>query len=111
MSKRIRKKLLKTTRNKNKKHNKTVVLARGKLNSIESKISEAVINNDISNEYFTTIINKEKNYRKLKESIRLMKSQRRDTEKINQIKEGNKISIDEVIKHNEIINKGLKSQI
>ena len=40
-----------------------------------------------------------------------MKSQRRDTEKINQIKEGNKISIDEVIKHNEIINKGLKSQI
>ena len=40
---------------------------------------------------------KEKNYRELKESIRLKKSQRRDTEKI---KEGNKIRIDEVIKHN-----------
>ena len=37
------KKFLKTTRNKKKKHNKTVMLARSKLNSIESKISEALI--------------------------------------------------------------------
>ena len=36
-------KLLKTTRNKKKKHNKIVTLARSKLNSIESKISEALI--------------------------------------------------------------------
>ena len=33
--------LLKTTRNKKKKPNKVVMLARSKLNSIESKISEA----------------------------------------------------------------------
>ena len=46
----IVKKLLKTTRNKNKKHNKIVMLARSKLNSIESKISEALINNEISHE-------------------------------------------------------------
>ena len=39
----IIKKLLKTTWNKKKKHNKTVTLARSKLNSIESKISEALI--------------------------------------------------------------------
>ena len=38
----IIKKLLKTTRNKKKKHNKIVMLARSKLNSIESKISEAL---------------------------------------------------------------------
>ena len=37
------KKLLKATRNKKKKHNKIVMLARSKLNSIESKISEALI--------------------------------------------------------------------
>ena len=37
-------KLLKTTRNKKKKHNKVVILARTKLNSIESKIFEALIN-------------------------------------------------------------------
>ena len=49
----IVKKLLKTTRNKKKKHNKIVMLARSKLNSIESKISEALINNEISHEGFT----------------------------------------------------------
>ena len=36
---------LKTTRNKKKKHNKIVILARSKLNSIESKISETLMNN------------------------------------------------------------------
>ena len=44
------KKFLKTTRNKKKKHNKIVMLARSKLNSTESKISEALINNEISHE-------------------------------------------------------------
>ena len=34
------KRLLKTSRNKNKKHDKIVMLARSKLNSIESKIFE-----------------------------------------------------------------------
>ena len=41
----------------------------------------------------------------------MMKSQRSDTEKINLIKEGKKIGADEVIKHIEIINNSLKSQI
>ena len=57
----IVKKLLKTTRNKKKKHNKIVIVARSKLNSIEIKVSEALINNEISHEGFMTIINKEKN--------------------------------------------------
>ena len=51
------------------------LVARSKLNSIESKISEALINNQISHEDFLTIINEEKNYRELKESIRMMKVQ------------------------------------
>ena len=54
-------KLLKTTRIKKKKQNKFVMLARSKLNSIESKISEALINNLISHEDFMTNINEEKN--------------------------------------------------
>ena len=37
------KKLLETTRNKKKKHNKVVLLARSNLSSIESKISETLI--------------------------------------------------------------------
>ena len=87
----IIKKLSKITRNKKKKHNKIVVLARSKLNSIESKISEALINNEISHEDFMTIINEETKYRELKESIRMMNSQRSDTEKSNLIEEGKKI--------------------
>ena len=84
------KKFLKTIRNKKKKHNKIVMLARSKLNSIESKISEALINNEISHEDFMTILNEEKKYRELKESIRMMNSQRSDVEKNNLIEEGKK---------------------
>ena len=57
----IIKKLLKATRNNKKKRNKIVILARSKLNSIDSKISEALINNEIGHENFMTIINEEKN--------------------------------------------------
>ena len=84
----LAKKLLKTTRNKKKKHSKIGMLARSKLNSIKSKISEALINNEISHEDFMIIINEERNYRELKESIRMMKGQRSDTE------EDKKIGID-----------------
>ena len=83
------------------------MLARSKLNSIESKISEALINNEISHEDFMIIINKEKKYRKLKESIRMMNSQS-DVEKIKLIEKGKKIDINEVIKQNEIINTSLQ---
>ena len=44
-----------------------------------------------------TVINEEKNYREIKESIRMMKSQRSDVEKINLIEEGKKIGANEVI--------------
>ena len=52
---------LKTIRNKKKKHNKIAMLARGKLYSIENKISKALMDNEISHEDFETIINEEKN--------------------------------------------------
>ena len=86
------------------------MLATSKSNSIESKISTALINNELSREDFMTHTNKEKIYRQLKESIGMMKSQRRDIEKSNLIGEGKKIGIDEVINHNEIVNNSLKSQ-
>ena len=50
------------------------MLARSKLSSIETKIAKALINNEISHEGFLTIINKEKNYREVKESMRMMNS-------------------------------------
>ena len=60
------------------------------VNSIESKISKALMDNEISDEDFQKIINEEKKYRELKESIRMMNSQRSDAEKVNLIKEGKK---------------------
>ena len=93
------KRLLKTIRNKKKRHNKIVMLARSKLNSIENKISKALTDNEISHEDFETIINEEKKHLELKESIRMMNGHRSDAEKVNLIEEG---------KHNEIINNNLK---
>ena len=81
--------LVKATRTKKKKHKKIVMLAKSKLNSIESKTLKVLINNEISYEDFMTIIYEERNYSELKKSIRIMKSQRID----------------------EIINNNLKSQI
>ena len=86
----IVKKLLKTTRNKKKKHNKIVMFVRSKLNSIESKMSKTLINNKLVIKTLWQILMKRKKYRKLKESIRMMNSQRSDNEKINLIEEGKK---------------------
>ena len=82
--------------------------ARSKLNSTESKISEALINNEIIHEDWLVILNEEKKYRELKESIRMMNGQRSDAEKISLIEEGKKIGINEVIKRYEIIDNSFK---
>ena len=92
----------------NKKHSKIVMLARIKLNSIESTISKVLLDNEISHEDFTTIINEERNYCKLKENIRMMKSQRSNIEKNKLIKDDKKVDIDEMIRQNERINNNLK---
>ena len=67
-----------------------------------------MIDNEIIYKDFMTILNEEKKYRELKESIRMMNSQRSDAEKVSLIEEGKKIGINEVIKSNEIINNRLK---
>ena len=61
------------------------MLARSKLNSRGSKISEALINNQIRHEDFLTIINEERNFRELKESIGMMKGQEDKKTDIDQI--------------------------
>ena len=59
---------------------------------------------------FVTIINEEKKYWELKQSIRMMNSQRKDSE-INLIEQGKKIGINEVVKDNEMIKNSLKPLI
>ena len=53
-------KFLKTIRNKKKNRNKIVMLARGKLNSIESKISKALMDREISHEDIGQLLMKKK---------------------------------------------------
>ena len=65
----IIKKLWKTTRNKKKKHDIILMLAKGKLNSIESLISQALIDMDISHEEFITILREKDKYDKMKENV------------------------------------------
>ena len=54
------KKLLNITRKKKKKHNKIITLARNKLNIIETLISRALIDFDLSHEEFSKIIYEKK---------------------------------------------------
>ena len=84
------------------------MLATSKLNGIESKISKALADNEISLEDFEIVINEEKKYRELKESSRMMNSQRSNAQKVNLIEDGRKIGINEVIRRNAIINNSLK---
>ena len=63
-------------------------------------MSEVLISNEISRGDFMIILNEEKKYRELKESIRMINSQRSDVKKISLIKESKKIGINEVIKRN-----------
>ena len=59
----IVKKLLNITRNKKKKHDKILMLAKSKLDSIETLVSQALIAMEISHEEFNAIIKEKKNMR------------------------------------------------
>ena len=66
--------MLNVTRNKQKKHNKVVVLAKRKLNSNDTLMSQVSKDLDISHEEFKTIVNARERYEQMKESIRNIKS-------------------------------------
>ena len=66
----IVKKLLNITRNKKKKHDNILMLAKSKLNSIETLISQALIDMDISHEEFVTILNEKDKYENMKDNVR-----------------------------------------
>ena len=66
----IVKKLLNITRNKKKKHDKILMLAKSKLNSIETLVSQALIDMEISHEEFVPIFKEKDKYEKMKERVR-----------------------------------------
>ena len=66
----IIKKLLNITRSKKKKHDQILMLAKSKFNSIETLISQALNDMEISHEEFITIFKEKDRYEKMKENIR-----------------------------------------
>ena len=83
------KKLLNVTRKKKKKRNKIVTLAKSKLNSIKTLMSQALIDLYISHEEFKTIVNEKEKYEQMKESIRNTKIKDELSENSRDIRENN----------------------
>ena len=65
----ISKSLLTVTTKRKKKHNKIIALAKNKLNTIDTLLSSAVNDSEISHEEFTNIINEANIYENIKENI------------------------------------------
>ena len=66
----IIKKLLSITRNKKKNHDKILTLVKSKLNSIETLLSQALTDMEISHEEFMAIFKEKDKYEKIKENMR-----------------------------------------
>ena len=70
----IIKKLMSITRNKMEKHDKILVLAKSKLNIIDTLVCQTSTDMEISHEEFITVSDEADKYEKMKEDIRTMKS-------------------------------------
>ena len=66
----IIKKLLDITRNKKKKHDNILMLAKIKIDSIETLVSQALIDMKISHEEFNAINSEKTRYERMKENVR-----------------------------------------
>ena len=62
--------MLNITRNKQKKHDKILMLGKSKLNSIEALISQALIDLDTSHEEFIRTLMEKDKYKRMKENLR-----------------------------------------
>ena len=78
----ISKSLLKVTKKRKKKHNKIIVLARNKLNTIDTLLSSALNDSEISHEEFTNIITETNIYENIKENIKELTTESSEEEKL-----------------------------
>ena len=79
----IIKKLLSTTISKKKKHDKILMLAKSKLDSIKTLVSQALIDIEISHEEFNAVI-REKIYEKMEENVRNV-SEKQENMRLNSV--------------------------
>ena len=62
--------MLNLTKKRKKKHNKIIVLAKNKLNTIDALLSSALNDSKISHEEFSNIITEKNIYENIKENIK-----------------------------------------
>ena len=62
--------MLKLTKKRKKKHNKIIVLAKNKLNTIDTLLSNTLNDSEISHEEFSNIITEGNIYENIKENIK-----------------------------------------
>ena len=77
----ISKSLLKVTKKRKKKHNKIIVLAKNKLNTIDTLLSNALNDSEISHDEFANIITEANIYENIKENIKELTTESREEEK------------------------------
>ena len=73
--------MLKVTKKRKKKHNKIIALAKNKLNTIDTLLSSALNDSEISHEEFTNIITETNIYENIKE----LTTEPNEEKKINSI--------------------------
>ena len=70
--------MLKLTKKRKKKHNKIIVFAKNKSNTIDTLLSSALNDSEISHEKFTNIITETNIYEKIKENIKKLTTESSD---------------------------------
>ena len=76
--------LLNITRSKKKKHDKILMLAKSKLNSIETLVSQALIDLEISHEEFASMFQEKDKYKKMKENVKSV-SEKQENMRLNRV--------------------------
>ena len=74
------------TRKKLEKHDKPLMLAKSKLNSIDTLISQALIDMDISHEEFITILKERDRYEIMKGNLRVKNGESYEIMRFNSVK-------------------------
>ena len=81
----ISKSLLKVTKKRKKKHNKIIALAKNKLSTIDTLLSSALNDSEISHEEFSNIITEANIYENIKENIKELTAEPSSLERTKEI--------------------------
>ena len=81
----ISKSLLKVTKKRKNRHNKIIALAKNKLNTIDTLLSSALNDSEISHDEFTNIITETNIYENIKENIKELTTESSEEEKLTKL--------------------------